>query len=304
MKSKRKVSIIGLWILFSIVVLYFGITYLKGLPVFRSSNIYYVRFNNVSSVATASPVKINGYKVGTVRSLDFDIAKNGSTVLALSINKNYRIPKDSRAAIRQGLLGGSEIDLNLGISPTILSHKDTIRAMQERPDYIEMLNKEVIPKVMAMLPKADSILSAINSLANDPNLPQTIKELRATMATAQRTVLQIEGASKNLAQFSRTNLPEIGEKLQQFSDKMVTLSGAIDSTELATIISDLSSTSASLQSMAKTLEHSLQNSETTMGALVNEKELYSRIDSLVQSTEDLVKDIKANPKKYLKISIF
>ena len=56
--------------------------------------------------------------------------------------------------------------------------------------------------------------------------------------------------------------------------------------------------------MAKTLEHSLQNSETTMGALVNEKELYSRIDSLVQSTEYLVKDIKANPKKYLKISIF
>lgn len=304
MRSKRKVSIIGLWILFSLIVLYLGITYLKGLPMFRNSNVYYVRFSNVSSVAVASPVKINGYKVGTVSDLDFDITQQGSTVLALSIKKSYQIPEDSRAAIRQGLLGGSEIDLRLGQSGAMLSHKDTLRAMQEGPDYIEMLNNQVIPKVMAILPKADSILTAINAIANDPAIPQTIRELHATMATAHRTMSQLEGASRDIAQFSRTELPDISEKLSEFSDNLLAISGAIDSVELSTAIADLSATSTSLKAMAKKLENTLQNEETTVGALVNEKELYNRIDSLVQSADHLVKDIKANPKRYLKISIF
>lgn len=304
MKSKKRTSIIGLWILLAIAILYFGLSYLKGLPFFRNSNIYYVRFPNVSSVAVASPVKINGFKVGSVRKLYFDIDKKGSTIVALSVDKDYPLPQDTQASVKKGFLGGSEIDLSLGNSSIQLADKDTIMAQKEGPDYMAMLNNQVIPQVMAILPKADSILSAINALANDPALPKAIDELHETISAAHKAMHHIAGASQNIESFSNKQLPKITKKIQLFTNQLTSLSQAVDSTELATAIQNISATSSSLKEISKKIEKTLEENNSSIGALVNERDLYNRIDSLVQSADSLVKDIKAHPKKYLKISVF
>jgi phospholipid/cholesterol/gamma-HCH transport system substrate-binding protein len=44
--------------------------------------------------------------------------------------------------------------------------------------------------------------------------------------------------------------------------------------------------------------------EGTVGKLLNEKELYEKLDLMVGDLDVLVKDIKANPKRYLKFSLF
>lgn len=300
MSKTSKVTIIGLWILLGLVGLYFGITYLKGLSVLSNSNTYHVRFSNVSSVAIASPVLINGYKVGNVQQLDFDLEQGGTTVLALSVNKRYKLPKDTNVSIRQGLLGGAEVALTLGKSAEVLQNKDTLIAQKPGPDYVEMLNNEVIPAVKRLIPKADSILSAWNSISNNPEIPATLKEMHATVGSVKHTMANIEAVSKQLKSITEEEVPVITADFRQFASNMASISGALDSAQLGSILHNLEYASAEL----KTLSEQLNKDSSTMGALVNDKELYMRVDSLVRSTDLLIKDIKANPKRYLKISVF
>ncbi len=304
MKKKRKVSIIGLWILVAMIGIYLGISYLKGLSVFRNSNSYYVRFPNVSSVAIASPVMINGYKVGSVQGLDFQLENDGSTVLTLEVKKKYKLPKGTLATVKQGLLGGSEIALTLGQSNEILSHLDTIGILPGNPDYMEMLNNQVIPQVMAMLPKADSILNAINDVTHDPAIARSVREFEKTVLHAKASMVNLQEATTSIRAFSNTDLPKLSENLQRVSNNLVAISNAIDSTQLASSVADLSATVENLKGISQNISSTLEDKNNTVGALINEKELYFRIDSLVKSADALVTDIKKNPKRYLKISIF
>jgi phospholipid/cholesterol/gamma-HCH transport system substrate-binding protein len=48
----------------------------------------------------------------------------------------------------------------------------------------------------------------------------------------------------------------------------------------------------------------LESEDNTMGALLNDRELLDRLESAIANLDGLVTDIKANPKKYLKVEIF
>ena len=65
-------------------------------------------------------------------------------------------------------------------------------------------------------------------------------------------------------------------------------------------IANLESTSRELKSFPQRLNQS----NGTVGRLLNEDGLYNRIDSVTTSLDALIRDIKANPKKYVKLSLF
>lgn len=67
MKKTTKIALVGFWVVLAALILYLGINYLKGLSVFSNEKYYYARFKDVSGIVVASPVLINGYKVGTVQ---------------------------------------------------------------------------------------------------------------------------------------------------------------------------------------------------------------------------------------------
>ena len=65
MKISNEVKI-ALVAVAAIVILFFGMNFLKGLTLFSSSNSYYARFNDISGVTVSSPVYANGQRVGVV----------------------------------------------------------------------------------------------------------------------------------------------------------------------------------------------------------------------------------------------
>ena len=66
---------IGLVSIISLALLYFGINYLKGINLFKPVNHYFVTFHNVKDVTVSSPVYIDGFKVGLVRSIVYDFGR-------------------------------------------------------------------------------------------------------------------------------------------------------------------------------------------------------------------------------------
>ena len=69
MKKFSKEIQIALVAVVGVVVLYFGLQFLKGLTVFSTDSNYYVKFKDISGLSASSPIYANGYRVGVVEDI-------------------------------------------------------------------------------------------------------------------------------------------------------------------------------------------------------------------------------------------
>ena len=69
---KRKEIQIALMAIIGMVVLYFGLQFLKGLSLFSTDRNYYVKFKDISGLSASSPIYANGFKVGVVENIIYD----------------------------------------------------------------------------------------------------------------------------------------------------------------------------------------------------------------------------------------
>ena len=133
MKFFTKEVQIALVAIIALVVLYYGMSFLKGLSMFSSTKNYCVAFENVSGLAASSPVYANGYKVGVVEKIDYDYDKPNRIIAILGLDKQMRVPVGSHAEIASDLLGNIKINLVLSDNPLqFIAVGDTIQGVLEQ----------------------------------------------------------------------------------------------------------------------------------------------------------------------------
>lgn len=71
--------------------------FLKGKSLFSSDRVYFAKFTNISGLTASSPIFANGFKVGTVKAIDFDYATGAGIVVEFGTDKQLRIPEGTRA---------------------------------------------------------------------------------------------------------------------------------------------------------------------------------------------------------------
>ena len=167
MKFFTKEVKIALTAILGIVVLFYGLQFLKGLTIFSNDDSYYVTFTDVSGLSSSSPVYANGYKVGVVKDIIYDYSPQGKIVAVMGLDKNMRVPQGTRAEIASDLLGNIKVNLVLGSDPLhMLASGDTISGGAEEG----MMSKlgAMMPAIEAIVPKLDSIMTSLNILLADP----------------------------------------------------------------------------------------------------------------------------------------
>ena len=115
MTKEVKIGLIGIA---ALAMLIFGINYLKGINMFQSANYYYVEYTNINGLAGSSPVFANGYKVGTVRNINYNYAKPGHVTVEVEVDKEMRIPKGSAGELVTAMLGTVKMNLILNFNST------------------------------------------------------------------------------------------------------------------------------------------------------------------------------------------
>lgn len=296
-KIFSKELIIGLCVILTLVILFFGIEFLKGVNLFKSTNYYYATFTNVEGLAESAPVTLNGYKIGLVRSIDYEYDNPGHIKVGISLNHDLKIPKGSQVNMTTDLLGTASLSLKLGKGSDYYAVGSVIPG--ETPaGMMENISKEVLPSVTALIPKVDSLLSAVTVIATDPaiassldrldrvmaNLETSTRQLSATMAALQPVVTNTQSISTNLNTVS-TDLTEVTGKLRTMP---------IDSTfnNIYAITGDLSSATAQLR-----------DPNSSLGQLLYSDGLYNNLNHSVQSLDSLLVDVKRNPKRYISIKL-
>ena len=292
MKIKKEVQI-GLLAILAIALAYVGINFLKGIEIFKKSTTYYAHFDNLSSVTVATPVLVSGFKVGTVRSVSFDYARGYGATVELSLDPHVRITPESQVRIKMNPLSGSELILQIAPKGTqYLAEGDTIPSISPQGDLLSVATDKILPEVANMMPTINATLERLNALLNDKNIDSTLLGLNLASQ-------QLHGMVAGLNQTTHRLDPVISN-VGQMTSNLATFSGQLSSMHLDSLMLSLQSTTAQLQQVSQ----QLRSKDNTAGLLLNDPALYIRLDSLVRSADHLMRDLKENPKRYVRLSIF
>ena len=292
MKFTKEVTI-GIVTIIILTLLYMGVNYLKGINLFRPVNRYYVVCSNVKDLTISSPVFVEGFKVGLVRTITYDYSTTGRILVEINLEKGMRINRGSYVALEKTLLSGAEMHIQLNkYVDEYLQSGDTIEGRQPE-DMISTVQNEMLPQVMALLPKLDSILTGLQTLVNNPALAQSLDNI-------ERTTAGLEQSSRQLNRLLQKDVPTIAGNLTTASANFSALSGDLRTLDLNGTVNSLNQTLGNLnQTTAK-----LNSKDNSMGLLLNDSLLYNNLNRTVNSANGLLIDFKEHPKRYVRFSLF
>ena len=295
MKFFTKEVKIALTAIVGIVVLFYGLQFLKGLNVFSTDITYYVAFDDVSGLSPSSPVYANGYRVGVVKSLNYDYNPQGKIVAELDLNKNMRVPRGSHAELASDLLGNIKINLVLSEDPiNMIGHGDTIPGEME----MGMMTKvsKMLPAIEHMMPKLDSIITSLNTLLADPALRNTLHNVEGMTGNLNATSAELKSLSASL----NREVPGMMNKANGVLDNTQQLTGNLAAIDVEGMAAKVNQTLANVEQMTQ----KLNSNEGTLGLLMRDATLYNNLSSTAASADSLLIDFKAHPKRYVHFSVF
>lgn len=297
-KLLSKEFIIGISVIVAVAILFIGIDYLKGINVFKPANFYYADYSNVAGLEVSAPVTIDGYKVGQVRAINFNYSNSGKIEVLLALNKNLRIPENSKAVIGTSLLNGASVEIIMGNSEKFLEIGSHL-ATETKPDMMASLSDKLLPSVDNVIPKIDSLLTNINKLVSDPALLKSIQSLESITQN-------INHASAGLDKVMSSQVPGVIGDVSNTAANLSVITK--DLTELSAQLSKLpvASTMADVKEVTENLSkftNQLNDKNSSLGLLMNDPALYNRVNNVASSVDSLINDIQRNPKRYISIKL-
>lgn len=271
---------------------------------------YAALFNNVEKLKKSDKVYLNGVSVGNVTKIEFEDIKNPKLIkVSFSSDANLKIPKDSKIQIiSTSLMGNMGLKLMLGIESTVLKKGESIAGIDEA-GMLGELSKNITP----LADNSTALVKNMNTLfdrQNHENLYITIDQLNKTLATLNTTVGGVNSMVAN-------NQKPIHETMKNFEKLSLTL--ANKQTDINQIISNskdittqlknadisksLAKMSASMDELNKLLAD-VNKGEGSLGKLMKDPQLYSELNNTVNSANALMKDMKENPNRYVRFSVF
>ena len=292
---------IGFVALLAIVALFIGVNYLKGLDVLNPSRKFYAKYENIGGLKVGSSVFVNGYQVGMVSNIDLLANENQQLLVTISIEKDFDIPKNSILKIvNQDLMGTKSINLILGDAASFAVDEDTLISGMEG-SLQEEVSAQILPikiKTEELIGSIDSVMKIITAILDKDarenlsnslqSLDQTFLLMNQSMIKVNQIVDQNDERISSIVKNLEANNDEITNILKNFSN----ISDDIAQSNIKNLLTSLSAASKKIN-----------DSEGSLGMLINDKDLYLNLEKSSKELEALIKDIKANPKRYVSFSI-
>jgi phospholipid/cholesterol/gamma-HCH transport system substrate-binding protein len=287
----------------AILLFIFGYSYLKGTNLLEKSRTFFVTYNNVQGLAKASPVTINGLVVGKVNDIRF-VGKKGELLVEFSIlEEDFEFSKGSKVSIySDGLIGGK----SLGLFPVYDSQRiaksgDTLVGTVE-DDMLVAVSKALAPlekKVDGTLKTLDTLLLSVTGLLDQ----ETINNLQKAITNLNGTMVSLNGASSSLDGLLKDNTPKLDRTFTNLDEMAInfnTLSDSLAQLETGKLVTEFQHVISRFNAIATGLE----NGEGTLGKLLKDEQLYENLEGASRQLEELLQDLKLNPKRYVHISVF
>jgi phospholipid/cholesterol/gamma-HCH transport system substrate-binding protein len=266
-------------------------------------------YDKVGGLAESSPVEINGYKVGVVQSIDFIDATSGRLLAVFSVSKDFKLPVNTVAEITPvSIIAGMKVQFVYGDGPGFYSEGDTIPGRLAE-SIVSKLETQLIPvkeRISDLLTVLDSVITSVNEIM-DPEFKKNLNGTVANLNSTTKSLDKVIGSKERELKATLDNITRFSQMLSDNSAKMSSsfsnLKSITDTLAAADIYKSVLNLKESLEK-ASTLIGNLNEGKGSAGQLLTNDSLYTNLSASLESLNVLLKDMKANPKKYVHFSLF
>ena len=303
-KTFSKELLIGLCVLATLLILFFGIDYLKGINVFKAANYYYASYTDVAGLAQSAPVTVNGYKVGLVREIEYEYDNPGHVKVELSLDRKLKVPTGTEAVLVTDMLGTSSIELKMASGKEYHAVGDKLIGVNSK-GLMDNVSNEILPAVGSMVPKIDSLLTAVTALVTDPAMTSSVKRLDNIMANLETSTRQLSAVMASVpniagdAKVTMGNVREISQNLTGLSADLSAAAAELKKMPLDSTLNNVYRITANLEYITR----QLNTKNSSAGLLLTDPTLYNNLVNATASVDSLLIDIKKNPKRYISIKL-
>jgi len=309
--------------------------FVKGKNIFKKTKTFYLVYDNVDQLSVASPVLINGYKIGSVLDIKLNPKDTKSILVTIEVDGNIDYPKNTNAILQsEGVVGGKVINVSFD---TPCSGADCAKD----EDY---LNAQAVGLIESMLGSdiseysstvkqsvggaMDTILTQLSDKDNPSPINQSLWKMQETMdnlADATKTMNSLMNSSygdlkttlSNMATLSNslaesdTQIKGLLENLDAISSEMrkVQLTPTLDAANgalaqatdlMSGMDSTLLSTNQTFEDLSALLEN-MNSGDGMLPKLINDKQFSENIELSTKNLNLLLQDLRLNPRRYFKV---
>lgn len=313
--EKNKLITLGLVIVGSIFIFIWGLNFLKGKDLFKTELHYIAIYPKVNGLTNSSIIEINGIKIGQIEEIYFTSPKKESVTVKMMVESEYAVPKNSTAEIYSAdLMGTKAIRIKTYDTTAIATDMDTLKASIEG-DLIDQVNMQVLPlkqKAEDMMGSIDSLLTVVQAIFNEAtqeNLTQSFTSIKRTIRNLENTTFTIDtlmteqkyrfgmiiGNVASITQNIKNNNEELTNIIKNFSQ----ISDTIAKSDIAGVIAHTDSTLNQFNHLLS----QINSGNGSLSELLHNDTLYRNLENSAYNLNLLVKDLKDNPKRYVRFSL-
>ncbi len=315
--EKKKAIKTAIIITLSLGLLIWGINFLKNKNVFKPADTFYGVYNKIDGLTVSSAVTLNGFKIGQVSDINFLHDNSGKLVVGMQINNPYKIVKGSVAQIYSiDIMGTKGVNIIIGENPKEKANSgDTLKTAIEG-DLKEQVNMQILPlkmKAEELIGSVDSVLTVIKTIFDNrtrENLAQSFNSIKVTLSNLENATYTLDtllSTEKNVlaailgnaASFTQ-NLEDNNEDITTLIQNFTSLSDTLADADIANVIKNADKTMADLNIIIE----KVNTGKGSVGMLINNDTLYKNIENSTYNLNRLLRDIRENPKRYVRFSAF
>ena len=302
MSKELKLGIITIGI---IIIFIWGFNFLKGENLFSSgSRVFQVEYAKIGGLSKSSPVTINGLKVGKVDKIEFDTSeeKKGSLIVTFTVENTFEFSRKSIVKIYSpNPLSGSSLAIVPNYEGKIAVSGDLLFGEMEESLFTsigERLNP-LQQKIERVIVRTDTLFSSINKVLNE----NTINEINSSISnlsgaiTDIRTTIQAVNA---MVTDNQENLASTIKNTKKITENFSKVSDSISTIDFGKMVAKAEEAVGNFNEMSRRIN----NGEGTVGKLLNDERMYDNLEAATKELEELLRDIKLHPKRYIHFSIF
>lgn len=286
-------ALIGLAFIASLIMIYFGINFLKGINVLKKQNQYYALFDDVSKLLISSPIYVKGYQIGLINKIEMASENPMRFAVGLNLSEEMNIPRDSYLEYDIDMFGASTVNLVMGPSVDYIQLGDTITGGKLFGLMDGVAN--VMPKADSLLLRVDSLIYSLHQIMSNPAWEQSIQGIGSTVEQLSRSSASLNRMMGSLEK----DIPEISSNLASVSSDLKEVSNEVNQMDMAGMFTSIDETVNNL----KLLTAKINSDDNSVGLLLNDTKLHDSLSITLSTAAKLLEDIRQNPDRYLKVRV-
>jgi len=288
---------VGVIILIGIVILVGSLYWLQGYKLERNAQRVVVLFDDVGTLSVGDRVTVSGVRKGKVNALH--LTDHGVEV-DLLLFRDVVLKRDATFVIKNlGLMGERFVAISPGNDSLRLDISKPVHGLYDTglPEVMGLMG-DMITELRNLVVSVKQTVGSDSSLNKFTSTVDNLQKVSASLAGyVQRNESKLDQTAENFLLASR----ELNDILKSNRTRVDSTINRFDrvSTNLEQVVSRLDTLSMSARAFAD----NLNNPDGTVQLLLEDRRLYDDLRQTADNIDDLINDIRANPRKYINFTL-